>query len=186
MGSCASKVDLEKFQKIDFQKLLETGRTGDILLVSGTLFAGKMTKFGTKSHWSHCGLLVRNPPQNLIDLYKCRELVGLAHHNPSYITEKEELFVFDSDWESDDSISGTALRPLATVLYSYLDSRNHGSKVKIGFREAYSLKDRDIETKEAENQILETCGILTLLCLLVFPIPFYHQLTTNSPSIYLT
>jgi len=50
--------------------------TGDVVLVSNTGLSAQFIKFFTNSHWSHAGMLICDPPQEILDAYnipRCAE-----------------------------------------------------------------------------------------------------------------
>lgn len=137
---------------IDVHQLLREGQTGDILLVSGTGNISHAIRAVTNSEWSHVGILVRDPPRSILEHYGVGTRLGSGYRNPSSSWEKERVFLFDSDFEEDDSVSGPTLRPLCDVLYNYAGDDYFGPEVKVVIREVF--RDDGSRGLSAENSAL--------------------------------
>lgn len=135
-------------QKMDVQEVLSTAQTGDVLLVSGTERLSTIIKKATRSKWSHTGILVRDPPAYLMEKYGVATRRGDGFRNPCDSHKLEKIFLFDSDFEDDQSVQGPTLRPLCDVLYNYLGEHYFGLGVVVAVREVSwkndSVKERGL------------------------------------------
>lgn len=69
--------DLEEIEKIPYEQVRETLRTGDIVFCSGTYFFSGLIRWFTKSSWSHCGIIYRDDNLGRVFVLESETLIGV-------------------------------------------------------------------------------------------------------------
>jgi len=126
--------------------------TGDVLVVSGavehaTALDGLICR-ATDSAYSHVGLLVRNPPEEMWERYGRLKGQGGAYAGEGgSVPRDRQVYVFDSDYEADGSVDGPVLRPLDDLLKTYMADDRYGTDMVVAVRH--------LEVDEATTQAFE-------------------------------
>lgn len=77
MASPIKPQDLEGIEKVPYDQVRDTLRTGDIVFCSGTYFFSGLIRWFTKSCWSHCGIIYRDDNLGRIFVLESETLIGV-------------------------------------------------------------------------------------------------------------
>eukprot|EP00906_Rhabdomonas_costata_P010491 RCo014720 len=133
-GACTR---LSRSQKpvIDINHLLQTARTGDIVLLSGTNVIHRAIRVLTVSRWSHVGMIIRDPDPELLRKYgwdgRPRSGNGFLPNSRAYLFERVWLL----DASPLISRGGPVLRPLVEALASWTSDDSQGRCLLVGYRQ---------------------------------------------------
>ena len=94
-------------------------KTGDLILFSGTDWFSKFVEYFTNSNVSHVGIIVKDPPMNIINLYN--------------LDKKESTFLFESVINPETNEYGVSLIPLRKRI------QNYDGEVYIRFIENFNI-----------------------------------------------
>ena len=118
-------------------------RTGDVLLHSGKGNFSKAIQLGFSSTWSHLSIIVRNPPQELLDLYNVQ-----VDKSSKYST----VFVAESETDTVDNKEGGGIQ-LVEFKRWFMDYLNRDPTDLCCLRR---LKIPSIENRSKDEVISET------------------------------
>jgi len=105
-------------------EVFEKANSGDVVLVAGQGAFSAIIRHGTQSHYSHCGVLLRNPSEKMWTKYG-----QLRDGTP--VPRDRGVYLLDSDFEEDGSVDGVTLRPFETQLRDYMEEDYHGPDVDV-------------------------------------------------------
>jgi len=121
-----------KYPIYTYHKIVGELNTGDVILFRGIEMHSKIIQAGTMSYWSHAAILIRDPPEDIKELFgvhKFDEVLEKAGQTWDKNSILENIYVYESDYLPIDlrEGGGCQLVPLKVWLIDYEDyySRMH-------------------------------------------------------------
>lgn len=77
MAAPVTSQEIDQFEKVPYDTVRDTLRTGDIVFCSGTYFFSGLIRWFTKSSWSHVGIIYRDETLGRIFILESETLIGV-------------------------------------------------------------------------------------------------------------
>jgi len=121
-----------KYPVYTYNNVVEFLNTGDIILFRGIEMHSKVIQAGTLSYWSHASILIREPPEDIKEMFGAHKYDAILEKVGQTWDKKnkhEDIYVYESDYLPIDlrEGGGCQLVPLKVWLIDYEDyySRMH-------------------------------------------------------------
>lgn len=134
-GACLN-LDRKEMPHISISEALARMKTGDLIFVSGKGQSSKRIREWTQSFYSHIAMIVEDPPPQIWEKYgKLRNAAGLYMETGGEVPRDKRIYLFDSDFEEDDSVNGPTIRGFEDMLHEYVKPGYHGPGVDVVLRQ---------------------------------------------------
>ena len=77
MAAPVTPKEIEAIEKVPYEQVRHTLRSGDIVFCSGTYFFSGLIRRFTKSSWSHCGIIYRDDDLGRVFVLESEVLIGV-------------------------------------------------------------------------------------------------------------
>jgi len=112
-----------KYPTYKYDDIVHHIHTGDIILFHGIEAHSKLIESGCLSYWSHAAILIRNPSNEIKEIYGVKSYHTIAENAGTPIEEdpKHDVYVLESDYSTIDKRigGGCQLVPLKAWLIDY-------------------------------------------------------------------